>query len=219
MTDHPALDCDHCPLGRAAHPASCPWHPLPRPTGHLVLLEGEVPEAAWFVRDGLLLLSATREDGEETFCALRGRGSLVGLEAVRGQRSEYAVWTATPSVLCRIGIEQLRTWMADSLAATDAMLERAIAELAQTRAEQVMQSSSALTRVADFLLAHGDEGEIELRLLARVLHMRPETLSRALAQLRRRGAISAGRQPRVPRVIDPRRLVAVREAEEKRRSR
>jgi CRP-like cAMP-binding protein len=170
--------CAVCPLGGASKPEPCPFHDQAKPAGTLILRQGEVPDRAWYVKQGTVLLSSVSTTGEETFCALRGPNSLLGLELLRDRPSGFEAWALSDVVLCRLDADSFRTWVGD---------------------ERTALTGRSLQRVARFLLERRRlEGcdqplHVEQQVLARMLGIRAETMSRALAELRRRGALAEGR--------------------------
>jgi CRP/FNR family transcriptional regulator len=181
--------------------------PLTRPAGALLVRQGEVPDGAWLVRGGRLLLTSTSAGGDELLCVLRSRGAMVGLESLRGAPADYEAWTLEPAQLCHLSAEALRRWLGDGPSPARALLELTLGELQRTREERVSLARGAVERVARFLRSHtrsdGATLGIEQQLLARVLRMRPETLSRALKRLRAAGAITRGR---TVQMLEPSRL-------------
>ena len=200
-------DCAHCPLGPVG---SCPLASTQRPAGALLIAQGEVATGVFMIREGSVLLSTTTRAGDEAACVLRPRGSVIGLEALRGEPAPYEAWTLTPARLCHLSPGGVREWVDAVPQATRAFLELALAELTRAREERVALAGNVVSRVARFLeahlRAHGGELALEQRVLARLLRMRSETLSRALAKLRSAGALAPGRRVLVR---DPKRLAAL----------
>ena len=83
--------CNECPLGSATLPERCPFHASTRGAGELLIRQGEVPAAALFVKQGAVLVSSVGPTGEETSCAMRGAGALLGLELLTSSPSRYQV--------------------------------------------------------------------------------------------------------------------------------
>ena len=195
--------CAACALGRVATPGECPFHDLRKPAGTVLLEQGEVPQHVWFVREGTVLLTSVNAAGDETSCALRGPQSILGLEALRGDPVDYQAWSLSEVVVCTIDKPALEAWMGNRDTPMGAILGLALDEGAKRRDERVALAGRAVTRVARFLLERrqieGDDRplHVEHQVLARMLGMRAETLSRALATLRSSGAIGEGRHVEV----------------------
>jgi CRP-like cAMP-binding protein len=167
--------------------------------GQLVLRQGEAPECVWHIREGMILLSATTSSGAETECALRGPGALVGLEALTHQPTSYEAWTLSDAVLCRLDAPAFRAWVGDLDTPAGAVAKLALEEgmrLRRERAELAGRAHQRLARfLADRLRMEGTDRplSVELQVLSRMLGMKPETMSRALARLRGLGALAPGR--------------------------
>lgn len=194
-----AAGCGACRLRPVAPRGACPFQALSRPAGTLLLYQGEMPESVWIVHRGTVLLSATSADGDETFCSLRGPGNLLGLELLRGRPADADVWALSELTACYLGAEDFRAWVGDRSSPLGAVLDFALDESARRREERLALSGHAVARVARFLLERrrvergGRPLHVEQQVLARMLGMRPETLSRVLHRLRAAGIIADGR--------------------------
>jgi CRP-like cAMP-binding protein len=198
------MSCARCLLGRASLPSRCPFHEVRRPAGFVLQRQGEVPSSLSYLRSGIVVLSSVDVAGIETSCAVRGPGTLVGLEAARERRATLEVRTLTPVLFCRIDLGRFEAWSGGGPSRASATIALALDELARLHGERAALTGSATERVARYLLALaaaplGRPPPTDRRLLARILAMRPETVSRALASLRRAGALGA----RGLRVADP----------------
>jgi CRP-like cAMP-binding protein len=195
-------ECATCAIGRAS-PGGCPFREVRAPAGTLLVEQGEPPEQVWWLREGTVLISSTRADGEECACALRGPGTLLGMEALRGRPTDHQAWALSDVVLCRVGAGAFARW-ADGAHAL--VVDQLLDESARRGEERSALRGRALARVARFLVERrriegGDRPlHVEQQLLSRMLGMRSETLSRALNRLRELGALW------------PRRGVVVRDA-------
>jgi CRP-like cAMP-binding protein len=188
--------CETCAIGRASS-EGCPFHQLHWAAGTQLLRQGEVPACVWYVRRGLVLVSSVTRDGDETECGLRGPGALVGIEALAQRPTGYEAWALSELEACRVDSPSFRSWFGDvdTPAGVTALL--ALDESERRRQERVVLSGRADERVARFLLEHHRQDQrvlpIEQKILARMLGMKPETMSRALSRLRRAGALAQGR--------------------------
>lgn len=200
--------CSTCALGCATPGAPCPFVTLSRPAGTLLFGQGEVPPAVWYVREGTVLLSALGEGGEELSAALRGPGALLGVEALAGRPAEQEVWTLSVVSLCSLPLDRLRAWAGPLEGPVGALLGLTLDETSRRREERLAIGGRAVSRLARFLLARerldgggggggGQPLDVELQVLARMLGMRAETLSRSLGRLRQAGALAPGRAVRV----------------------
>jgi CRP-like cAMP-binding protein len=190
--------CEVCRLGRAAAPGRCPFTEQRLEAGACLTLPAGRSDTAWYLREGHVVLSAANASGRELACVVRGPGSLLGLEALEQRPYDFECWTLSDVVLCRVAGSTLRSWVGPPDGPTATILHFALDEARHRAEDRRAVGGSAVVRLARFL-AHGLPSEVGGRLklpsavLARVLAMRPETLSRALAELRRRGALARGR--------------------------
>jgi len=191
----PDAACDACLLGRAA-PGRCPFEETTIAAGTALHHQGDVPPAVWSVRRGQILLSSLSADGEETWCALRGPGALVGVEALARRPSPHEAWALTDVTVCRLEARAFRAWVGDDDTPAGAVLALTLEECERRERERGALAGRALERVAR-LIAAGADPHIEQRLLARLLGMRAETFSRAVTQLRAAGALVDGPSLRV----------------------
>jgi CRP/FNR family cyclic AMP-dependent transcriptional regulator len=198
--------CAACVLGRASNGDGCPFHDTTFTAGSVILRQGEEPSCVWLLRAGTVLLTSTTAGGEETECALRGPGAMIGLEALTRRPAGYEAWALSEVTLCRLSSESFRAWVGDLQTPAGAVAALAIEEGERRRGERVALAGQARQRVARFLVERlrleGDNHPlpVEQQVLARMLGMKPETMSRALARLRDAGAIAGGRGVRI---IDP----------------
>ena len=176
--------------------------------------QGDVPSAVVFVKKGTVLVTTVGPGGSETGCAQRGAGAIVGLELVTGSRANSEARALSPVTVCTLSPSAFTRWVGDLDCRPGAILKMALSEATRQRRERLSTTGSAPSRLARYLIDR-DQGEptarppkLQRRVLARMLEMRPETLSRAIAALRRRGAISGG--PML-RVVDAARLAEIAE--------
>ena len=157
-----------------------------------------------YVTEGRLLVSAVDDQGDEIVSALRGPGSIVGLERILDVVVPYQLWALTDAHVETIPLDRVKEWLAESVGEPAKSLVRSALEAtgASVR-ERTTLHGRVLTRVAK-LLADATSGDGTLRLprfvMARILSMRPETLSRALKELETRGAIPL--KPRL-KIVNP----------------
>jgi CRP-like cAMP-binding protein len=147
-----------------------------------------------YVAEGRLLVSAVDEKGDEILSILRGTGTLIGLERLQDIMVPYQLWALSDVHLETVELEPMKRWMNEALGEPAKSLVRSALEAAGSAVrERTTLHGRVLTRVAKFLL-DATVGDSALRLprfvMARILSMRPETLSRALKELEQRGAIA-----------------------------
>ncbi len=197
----PRIECNVCALGQACQD-HCTFLPGVFPPGHVFFHQGDQQQAAHFVKRGLVLLTECDSEGELVRQALRPAGSLLDAQVASG-RAHRATATASTSVeVCTLALSAFRVWLGPRNSPSRALLELALAEAYATEREAARTRRSAVAKVASFLLEHSVEGDdraldLQHRLIAGLLGIRAETLSRALAQLRQAGAVVGSRSVRV----------------------
>jgi CRP-like cAMP-binding protein len=202
MTSLP-LRCQACELVLRSGATDCPFRDAKKPAGTVLIPEGHKPDGVLYLRRGQVVLSTTSSSGTEASCAVRGPNTLLGLEAVLDRPMPYQVWALTDVAICVLEIGQFKSWLGDMSSPLGAALGYSLEEAARRVGERQALEGTALKRVARFLMQHVENGangeslDTPHRLLAGMLGMRPETLSRALAELRDLGALGAGRSVRV----------------------
>lgn len=206
--------CQTCKLGAASLPSDCPFHETRRPAGSVLLAEGEKPDVIWYLRRGRVALGTVTESGMDASCAVRGPETLLGIEVLLGQPVPYQVWSLTDVVLCAIDAAQFRAWTGSLNTPIGAVLDMTLREASRRVADRQALEGTAVQRIARFLVASHEAGspddplDLQQRIIARVLSMRPETLSRAMAKLREDDALEPGRNVRIKDLDALRRLAA-----------
>jgi CRP-like cAMP-binding protein len=162
----------------------------------------------YLIKAGLVSLSAANARGAELMLMVRGPNSLLCVEAMRGQSSPYEVRALSRVRLCSLAAEEMKRWIGPLRGPAQAILDLLLEEYGAQRAEVNFREGSCLSRVARFALAYATflaerPDAVRKQVLARMLGMRPETLSRCLTRLERLGAIDASHGVRVeyPRLL------------------
>jgi CRP/FNR family transcriptional regulator, cyclic AMP receptor protein len=194
-------ECRICAVGAASGVGAggfCPFVDRRHAAGELLYLEGEEARHIWYVKSGVVaLLRRSKDDhGEGRVRAVRFPGSLIGLEALIAARYTDSARIASDAVLCGITREGADAWVGapgtPARTALELTLRTAYADPARTAATD----GSAVERVAAWLCDEGPRGmtlELPRHVIADLLGMRPETLSRVLTRLNDCGAIAATR--------------------------
>ena len=202
-TSHIKISCRSCPVGHAAG-RLCPFGTRLYPKGHVLFAEGDAAETLWFVREGLVVLERDGEGHAPAARTVRSPGNLVGIEVLALPCYRNTAYAATPAKLCSLARDRAESWIADAAPAILRHLVRQCTEVTPCR------RGTAVARTACWIL---DEARFDLlndlsrNVIAELLSMTPETLSRALAQLAARGAIVVKR-----RKIEVKNLGALRAA-------
>jgi CRP-like cAMP-binding protein len=180
-----------------------------RGAGTVLVTQGDRLQEVLILREGTVLVTCFNSEGDEVWSSVRGPDTLIGAELLRRGRCEVDVIALTEVRLLRIGAEDFRSWVASPHSPAAAIIDLLLQEISAHSRDRAMTTGSALSRIARFLRERqkmesaGRPFDIEQRVLARVLQIRPETLSRTLGKLRNDGILAPG--PRLS-VIDAHRL-------------
>jgi CRP-like cAMP-binding protein len=210
LSASPVNDCNACTLGLASQ-GRCRFTPTTREAGATLCAQGERPRTTYFIKEGFVSLSAVSPRGAEVLLTLRGPTALLCTEAMRGDPSPYEVKTLSRVKLCGIAGDQMSAWVGPDRSPARAVLDLLLTEGKLQRDEVNYRQGDCLARVARFALANARfladrPNAIRKQVVARLLGMRPETLSRCLTRLEQDGVLDASRGVRV---LDPRRLASI----------
>lgn len=190
--------CRSCPFGGVTWPRGCPSEERSVTAGSTLIEQGEPPAAVMLLKLGMVGLCTVGPGEVELGCTVRGPRTLLGFEAVCGLKSSCRVWAVTDLIVCIAPIGRLAPWIGPLDTPIGALMRLGIEEANRRVTERLDVGGSAVARVARLLLRRCvdvDQSRLELsqRLLARVLSMTPETVSRALAKLHAAGAVFSTR--------------------------
>ena len=182
-----AIECQSCPLAHLS-PGPCPFITRGVGKGSTLFEEGEPAHTLLFVKHGSVILE--RGIADPIAWKLQLPGSLVGIEALTMPRYACSARTATASQVCTVARAHAQSYLSNS------------ATVLLTRlAEQWLEMppsvrKPAVVRVAEWLLDTPADvpSSIQRNVIAELLAMTPETLSRALNDLAERGAIRVTRR-------------------------
>ena len=210
LSTAPVNDCTVCSLGVASQ-GRCRLTPTTRESGATLCAQGERPRTVYFIKEGFVSLSAVSPRGSEVLLTLRGPTSLLCTEALHNDPSPYEVRALSRVKLCGIAGDAMSQWVGPERSPARVVLDLLLAEGKLQRDEVNYRQGDCLSRVARFALAHARfladrPNAVRKQVVARLLGMRPETLSRCLTRLEKDGVVDASRGVRV---LDPRRLAAI----------
>jgi len=210
LSTSPVSDCTSCSLGVAAS-GRCRFTPSMREAGTTLCAQGERPRTVYFVKEGFVALSAVSPRGSELVLTLRGPTSLLCTEALNGEPSPFEVRALSRVKLCGISGDAMTQWIGPDRSPARVVLDLLLSEHRMQRDEVNFRQGDCLSRVARFALAHAKfladrPNAVRKQVVARLLGMRPETLSRCLTRLERDGVLDASRGVKV---LDQRRLAAI----------
>ncbi len=197
----PRVECATCALGQACQ-GHCTFVRSSHPAGHVFFHQGDTPQAAHFVSRGLVLLTEFDSEGELVRQSLRPAGSLLDSQVASGMAHRATATSSTPVEVCTLALSAFRVWLGPRRSPSRALMELALAEAHTTEREAVRTRTSAVARVASFLLEHSTEGEnraleLQHQMIAGLLGIRAETFSRALVRLRDAGAVVGSRTVKI----------------------
>ncbi len=157
-------------------------------------------ERVWLVESGRVVLSIASPEGAVHVCASRRGGAAIGLEGISGLSAHRDAVVVELAQLRSAPAAEVIEWIGEG---AEKLLRLAAEEEARCVTESSLSVGDAVTRAARFLIARETDplmaGWLDTRLweVACLLHMRPETLSRALRELEARGLIRDGRNPMI----------------------
>lgn len=182
--------CADCPLRALSHPTSCPF--LVRATAPGAVLRLEAGSAA-HVRRGRFVVVPDHAGELPPSGTLAEPGATMGLLAALGDAPTWEAVSIDPGEVCVLPASELRRILASGSPACRTLFAKGLHEASQTAWAAVRGRSSAAARLAALL----DDGAPDLagvphHLLAVLVGVRPETLSRLLARLRSQGLLAPG---------------------------
>jgi CRP-like cAMP-binding protein len=162
------------------------------PQGTILEVDGDGDEIL-YVASGDVLTTAFDDMGNVISSCLHSEGDFIGLERLVGVAPPYEVLALVEIEVARTTAPKLRNWHEGDPKNQTAILHQALRGMARSIDQQVMLRGTAVERTARFLdrIHESEAAHLTLprRVIARLLHVRPETLSRALRQLQDAGAI------------------------------
>ena len=194
-------ECRRCPVGIAsgiAERGRCPFVPRKRAAGAVLHVAGDGVDRVSFVKKGAVLItrSVDEERVEGTPWAIRRAGTFLGLEGLLGTHHLDSARALTDVTLCSATLEAVEAWLAARRTGARVLLDSVLRSTTRERPLRGNADGTAPRRAASWLLENADRwftGATSRRVMAGLLGMRPETLSRALRTLAQRGAIRHGR--------------------------
>lgn len=126
-----AISCDSCELGRisgAGKGQFCPFIVRRYADRQRLCLAGDSADHVWFVKQGVIGLSRSREDAGE-LDSMRLPGSYVGLECLLGDRYRYTARALSPCTLCGATRAGFLGWLRQSDERIAAIMRAVLGEL------------------------------------------------------------------------------------------
>jgi len=200
--------CATCPIGAASRVADggrCPMIDRRRVAGACLYMAGAPADTMFYVKHGVVALSrgARLAEGDGAPHAIRRAGSLLGLEVLVQDSYADSARAVTEVTVCAAGRSEMLSWLEEDGTAR-AVLDCQVRDSISDHAARATTDGSAPRRIARWLMGSAKQQTLPRTVLAGLLGMRPETLSRALAALAEEGCIQLTRS-RIE-VTDPARL-------------
>lgn len=194
MLRRPVQDCNDCELGSSG---KCVFARKKVAADTVLVPQGSVPTEIGFVRAGVVALAAANGEGTQTWGAVRGPRSVLGIEALEGTASAYEVRTLTEVEVCAATVPVVKTWL-DSPGGARALFELTLTELVEQRRDVDFRTGRIQARVARFALAfqqligsNDPRRPLSKARVAALLGIRAETLSRVLCRFSARGFLDS----------------------------
>lgn len=194
MLRRPVHDCCDCELFGEG---KCIFSPKTLKADELIVAQGAVSAEVGFVRRGVVALSKVSRSGDQTWGAVRGPRSVVGVEAVEGATSSCDVRALTEVEMCSASLPAVKSWIS-SAGGARTLFNLTLTELLEQRRDADFQTGTAETRVARFALAcerligtGRNQRPLSKARVAALVGMRPETLSRVLRRFSERGYLDS----------------------------
>jgi CRP/FNR family transcriptional regulator len=173
--------------------------------------EGEPRERAWFLREGWVRMRVHSNGGHEATAVILGPGELCGDSPLRGATYACTVTALTEAAAVSVPAGAFESFLrSDARAAlhlAECMSDRVL-ELAKLKAINGERAPLRLTLTLAWLARKiGPRLPATRALLADLTGLRPETCSRALSGLRRKGLVRVS--PRLVHVLQPAKLEAL----------
>lgn len=195
------LECSECVVGKVTGAVAGRCHFATRQVARdeIIFEQGQPADAIWVIKDGTVLLSrASSVDGTSVRAhAIRKPGDLIGLEGLIRPTYADQARAITPLTLCGARREHIDRWLGPPGTPARAVLEQTVRMMSGDPPRAAGSDGSAVRRLARWLVAESEQGRapaIPRQVLADLLGMVPETLSRSLAELARSGAVNATRR-------------------------
>jgi CRP-like cAMP-binding protein len=175
-----------------------PFNVVRRPAGSIVLRHDYRIEHVVLVRSGRVKLSVADVTGAERAYAMRGAGSILGLEALLGMPALLNARVDIEGELAIVEPAALERWFETSGMVGVELVKHVIAENVRLSAERLLVDGNSEARIARFLLERQTNPflaawrDVARHEMAGLLSMRPETLSRAVRVLQDCEAIGPG---------------------------
>ena len=192
---HPCI----CPIANVCSRSRGPFREVQRPHQSILYVEGQPAEYVYLIRKGTVSLHHAKTENQTLgrARALRHEGALLGVEALVSPTYQSSAKAETPLLLCMATSNRVADWVAERHAASRTVLESILRTGAEEFEAQSSPDGTAAQRVAHWILERYEtelDNDLPRTVMADMLGMRPETLSRALRGLAKKGYIQVSRR-------------------------
>jgi CRP-like cAMP-binding protein len=181
--------CPLCALIARSIEQGGPFSNVSRPAGSVLLHHGGKIEQLFQVRSGRVRLSIIDASGVERAYAMRGAGSMIGLEGLLGIPAQLDAHVDYAAELAVTKLDAFERWIDEARVPALMLTKHVLAEQVRITAERVLGDGSSEARAARFAIERRTNPYLSAWLgaprhvVAGLLAMRPETLSRAMRTL------------------------------------
>ena len=196
--------CALCALIARTIEQGGPFQNIARPAGSALLHHGAKVEQLFQVRSGRVRLSIVDTSGGERAYAMRGAGSIIGLEGLLGMPAQLDAHVDYAAELAVAKLDAFERWVEEARVPALMLTKHVLAEQVRITAERVLGDGSSESRTARFALERRTNPYLSAWLgaprhvVAGLLAMRPETLSRAMRTLQDQKELGADFEVRDP---------------------
>lgn len=171
------------------------WHE----PGEFLYRQGDIPDAIYSIRRGIVKLSILSAEGEVRIVRLVGPGATIGLEALLGERYEHTAEPLRPADICHIPVNVVKDLSAAQPVLFDGLMRHWYQSVAQADKHLLELSTGPIrNRIVNLLNGIHDlceQGSTTFLLpsnqdCATFVAARVETVSRIIAELKRSGFLT-----------------------------
>jgi CRP/FNR family transcriptional regulator len=173
--------------------------------GALLYLQGDQADHIYFVKRGTVVLTRSGgiSGGGDGAHGIRRTQSFIGVEALVTSTYLDSARALDDVIVCGAHVNDLDAWLGPPESPARVLLRGVLLSLTNEAPRGAGRDGVTLVRVARWLLDGGAQTRtIPRHVIADLLGMAPETLSRALARLAERGAIEVSRSSIRPIDLD-----------------
>ncbi len=197
----------NCPIASVCSRSLGPFREIKRSQHTILFVEGSPADHVYLVSKGTVSLhrATTENRALGRTRELKQKGALLGVEGLVSPTYQASARAETALQLCMATTSRVQEWLEQRPAASRVLLETVLRSRERALLPQSSPDGTATQRVAQWILDRApggrDEAGVSRAVMADMLGMRPETLSRALRTLADMGFIDVGRRHLL--IVDP----------------